>query len=402
MRGRSMTGILRILRGIVAAATLVCCACSHEERYGRDPAKVDHPPAALEKETIERARQAAMLEEQQPPDDDLSPVGVLFVNGEALTVEDVLKWIRPDLRELAGKLGPKEYAAKLIERAQAEIRSRAEGMLLQQVAERQLKDQERQRLEQFVDGRIREIVNTEHGGRQTRYEEWLSERGLTPADDRARIRREMLIVAHLQRTIGNKVAEPTRRELEQYYSEYASETAARRQRHMLLIDVPIGDTDATGRSVTAPVPPEFGRTKAARALARIRAGEPFAAVAREYSEGIQSSSGGDWGWVTRDGVKPRWQPAVDALYRLEEGEVSDIVESEEACFIVCCADIEDVEVQSFADIQPELVERYKNRQFDALARTLVRELYQNARIRPENPARFLRAVVEAAPQPPGP
>lgn len=393
-----------VKRGACVAASLavlllLCASCSHEDRWGRDPAKLKEHRKPEDAEVVQ-ARKDAM--EQNPAaadENDTSPVGVLFVNGEPLTVEEVLKWIRPRLEEMAAELPPAEYARELVEVARAEIRSRAEGILLEKVAERGLGEQESKRLEQFVDQRVREIVNTEHGGRQARYEESLRERGITVAEDRARVRREMLVVAYLQRTVGNRVAEPTRRELEQAYQEYLSLQNEQQERRMSLIDIPVGDTDATGRKLSAPIPRDHARTKARRALEKLRSGVAFDEVAQEYSEGINAYNGGDWGWVTRDGVKPRWQAAVDTLYTLGTGQTSGVVETDDACFIVRCTEVKQPEIKSFAEIQPELVEFFRNKQFDGLARELVSKLYENSQVSPANPGRFLRAVVEAAPRP---
>jgi hypothetical protein len=393
-RLRSSGGIL-----LVVAALLGGCM-SHQQRWGRDPNKLaEKGKNKRDEPTIEAARREIQRTQSASAAEDDSAVGVLFVNGEALTVEAVLKWIRPELEDLAGELPPQQYVQALVDRAQQAVRHQAEGILLRQIAEEDLGEQELERLERFVDGRIREIVNTEYGGRQARYEEALAARDLTLAEDRARIRQDLLVSAFLQRRVSNRVEEPTRRALEKVYAQYCAARTAEQKRHLFLIDIPIGDEDATGRKLTAPVPREHALQKAQRALTKLREGKPFAEVAREYSEGINAFNGGDWGLMTEAGVRPRWQPAVDALYTLEEGATSDIVETPQACFVVHCAAIEAPEIKSFAEIQPQLVESYRNEQFNVFARELVAELYAAADVQPENPARFLRAVVEAAPEP---
>lgn len=371
-------------------------ACASKE----EPIKTDTVRAHASREdraAIESARLEMLREEERPGDpDDPSPVPVMFVNGEALTVEDVLKWVRPALNEMRAELSPEEYQAKMLELLRAEVRAQAERTVISQEAQKRMGAPVVERLDAFVDGRIRDIVNQEHGGRESRYREWLQQRGITLEEDRERIRREMLVVAYLQRTIGPKVAEPTRRELQRFHEEYTASTLEKRKRKMSLIDIPYGDRDATGRKVTAPVPLEDARRRADRALAKIRAGEDFAAVARDYSEGVNAPSGGDWGWMTRDGVKPRWKPAVEELYKLEPGQTSSVIQTDETLFIVRCAEIEPVELPSFEAMQPRLVESFKQQQFEVLTRELVRELFDAAEVRPRNPGRFLLAVVEAA------
>lgn len=347
---------------------------------------------------IDAARRELQREEQAPagPDDALVPAPVLFVNGDPITVEDVMKWVRPDLAQMKKDLPPDEYHAKMIELLRAEVRAQAERRVLSQEAEKRMGEQMTERIEQFVDGRIRDIVNEQHGGREARYRDWLRDRGISPEEDRDRIRRELLVVAFLQRTVGPRVAEPTRRELEAFHADYIADALKNRKRRMELIDIPYGPRDATGREVSVPVAEADARARAERALGRLREGADFGEVAREYSEGINAASGGDWGWVKTEGMRARWQPAVDGLFQLEAGAVSDVIQTPDAFFIVRCGEIEPVETPSFEEIQPKLIASFKQQQFEVLAREVVRDLFDKADVRPENPARFLLAVVNAA------
>jgi hypothetical protein len=67
------------------------------------------------------------------------------------------------------------------------------------------------------------------------------------------------------------------------------------------------------------------RQKAEDLLRRVRAGEDFAALAKEYSEDPGSrAQGGDLGWFGRGQMV---KPFEDAAFALKEGEVSGVVES---------------------------------------------------------------------------
>jgi parvulin-like peptidyl-prolyl isomerase len=72
------------------------------------------------------------------------------------------------------------------------------------------------------------------------------------------------------------------------------------------------------------------------ALTKLKAGEDFRAVARETSEDASTARrGGDYGWVTLEGTGTGLDPAVDEAARgLAAGERSDVVESDEAFYIV--------------------------------------------------------------------
>ncbi|MEP0774100.1 MAG: peptidylprolyl isomerase [Acidobacteriota bacterium] len=66
------------------------------------------------------------------------------------------------------------------------------------------------------------------------------------------------------------------------------------------------------------------RAKAEAALARVRTGEDFGAVAREVSTDATGQRGGELGWVRAGMLLPELEPKVWAL---QAGEVSDVLRS---------------------------------------------------------------------------
>jgi peptidyl-prolyl cis-trans isomerase SurA len=66
-------------------------------------------------------------------------------------------------------------------------------------------------------------------------------------------------------------------------------------------------------------------------LREIKRGRDFAAAAKEYSEDISASEGGDVGFVDKGKMVPEFENAV---YRMKEGDISDIVETEYGYHII--------------------------------------------------------------------
>jgi peptidyl-prolyl cis-trans isomerase C len=66
------------------------------------------------------------------------------------------------------------------------------------------------------------------------------------------------------------------------------------------------------------------RTRANSAHTRVLAGEDFAAVASEVSEGREASQGGDMGFFARDSMMPE---LTNVAFSLELGQISDIIET---------------------------------------------------------------------------
>jgi peptidyl-prolyl cis-trans isomerase SurA len=66
-------------------------------------------------------------------------------------------------------------------------------------------------------------------------------------------------------------------------------------------------------------------------LREVKGGRDFADAAKEYSEDISASEGGDVGFVDKGKMVPEFEKAV---YRMKEGEISDIVETEYGYHII--------------------------------------------------------------------
>jgi peptidyl-prolyl cis-trans isomerase C len=67
------------------------------------------------------------------------------------------------------------------------------------------------------------------------------------------------------------------------------------------------------------------RARATAAHQRVVAGEDFAMVASEVSEGTEASNGGDMGFFARDAMMPA---LTDVAFALEVGQISDIIETQ--------------------------------------------------------------------------
>ena len=326
-----------------------------------------------------------------------TPVTRLFVNGDAMEVEDIVHPIRQELAEAAQALSPNGYQQLLRQRILDEFRRQVRSLLLYQEAAKRLSERENEFLEGFVDDEVRKRVNTEFGGRQSRYEKALAERRLTAAEDRERIRRELVVMRHLHQTVTQRILDPTRAELVRFFEERKDDLTKPERRKMSLIEIP----RAAGLSPRGASPASDAtdaRETIAQAKAELHEGADFAAVATRYSKGIHADEGGAWDWVTRGSVREHWEPVVEQLFQIEEGEIGPIVETDEAFFIVRCAAIEPGVEPDFEALQPKLVQVYRDVQFDRLVGERVHELQGKAVFIPENLGRFLQAVANAAPQ----
>jgi parvulin-like peptidyl-prolyl isomerase len=90
--------------------------------------------------------------------------------------------------------------------------------------------------------------------------------------------------------------------------------------------------------------------KMRQARETLLAGADFGETAKEHSQSGLAKHGGDAGWVTFD---PTSRISA-ALFALQEGQISDIVESEHGLFILKAGEIRAERTQPFGELNPKL------------------------------------------------
>ncbi len=107
---------------------------------------------------------------------------------------------------------------------------------------------------------------------------------------------------------------------------------------------------------------EEAKAKIEKIAARVKGGEDFAAIAKEVSQDPGSANeGGDLGFAGTGVYDPAFE---DALYALNEGEVSAPVQSEFGWHIIKLLGVQSPEVPSFESMKPELVRELKAQQVE--------------------------------------
>ena len=179
-----------------------------------------------------------------------------------------------------------------------------------------------------------EQVDTWYGEHKTEY--------MTP---------ESVDLQYVQASLADVAAgvQVTDEALHKYYDEIAPEryTVAeqRRARHILI------ETGSDGAAA---------KQRAAGLLARVQAGEDFAKLARENSDDPGSKGeGGELGWAGREAYVG---PFADALFALQPGQVSALVETQFGYHIIQLEEVRPATQRSFEDVRSELETEYRREQ----------------------------------------
>jgi peptidyl-prolyl cis-trans isomerase D len=96
--------------------------------------------------------------------------------------------------------------------------------------------------------------------------------------------------------------------------------------------------------------------KAGKALARVRAGEDFAKVAREVSEDSTASAGGDLSYFTRERMVKEFS---DAVWSMKVGQTSDLVRTPFGFHIIRVTDIQPGHEQTLEEARPQILAALK-------------------------------------------
>ena len=326
---------------------------------------------------------------------------VLRVGPDRVEAASLWADITAELREQAETLTDAGYGAFLERRAAQLVMDVVAETLLYQRASQRVPDQVKERVESLVDADIRRQVTTGHEGIERRYVNFLNSRGQTLEQVREKKQREYIIAAFLEQEIKPKIPQPTRDELLAAYNMLADAQTQPERRRMSLIDVrltahlPAEVNDPTREQMEAAR--DAARSKAETALSELQSGLSFSEVAKKYSNDLHAADGGAWGWVTRGIVRERFEPAVNALFDLEAGALSGLIESNDGFMIVRCDEIDREMLPDFQSLQPKLEEQYSRGMYNRYVTELIAELREGSHLDPQTLEQFHKSVVAAAP-----
>ena len=149
---------------------------------------------------------------------------------------------------------------------------------------------------------------------------------------------------------------------------------------MQLVDEPLEAFCPPGLSLRAAATRDEAKAKARQAIEAaaqaLREGEDFGEVAKRHSRGVKAAGGGLWPPMPAGSFRQRQVEQV--AFRLAEGQVSDIVETEDGYYIIKAYKVVQGRRASFEDAQPEIDRIIREQQFRRLSQDYFRRLQMQA------------------------
>jgi peptidyl-prolyl cis-trans isomerase SurA len=296
--------------------------------------------------------------------DDRRPVDrvAAIVNGDVITLSELTQRAGAEYR-IASDMPP--GPARDQARAKA-LRSAYEALLAERLVEAEVKVLGIEVTEAQIDGAVEDVKKRNNLSDDV-LKKALAAEGLTMPAYRARLRKDfenhLLIAAKVQNRV--KVTDD---DVKGYYQSHLSEFSGEEQvkLRLILLQVPAG----------AP-PDDDARVKATgeALLARLAAGEDFADLARQVSQGPGAASGGDLGWVKK-GTMPIDLERV--AFALAAGQNSGLVRARTGWIILKADDRRSSTAPPLQDVKEKIREKLANEQAETYRKQYIDELKREA------------------------
>ena len=305
------------------------------------------------------------------------------VNGDPVT-----------LSELQEKAGLEWRRIQSMRDGQARDQARAKALqvaLDQIVAERLLEAQAKElgveANDAQVDAAIDDIKKKNHLDDE-QLDRALDEQGLDRPGFRRQLRRDIEAFRLLELKVKTRI-KVTDEDVKSWYQSHPKEFAGDERVHARHIFLPV----PAGASPTE----EAGiRAQADQVLERLKAGEDFAAVAKQVSKGPSAAEGGELGFVKRGAIQPELERAAFAL---EAGQVSPLVRTRSGYHILKVEERKTGATLPFDEVKDAIRDRLASERVESQRAQYLTELRKDAVVEVRLPE--LAPEAPAAAKPPG-
>jgi parvulin-like peptidyl-prolyl isomerase len=280
-----------------------------------------------------------MLYLYQTSADNLNAVRVI-VNGEIITEFDIRRQVANAFqiaREKYGDEGLQRKEREIISKGIDELINRK--ILVQEAKKVVLADPAKaeaieKNLDAFVKGAVEEV------GSVYKFYELAHKQGINPLKKRAELKDDLLIEEIMRDNVYRKIV-ITPKGIKRYYQEHTDEFSREGSlsfRHIMLMFSKY-KTKEDAKSVAEDI------------VKRLKNGEEFGDLAKEYSRGPHSDEGGLW---ESDEVRDFRKDLVAKISNLKEGEISPIIDSSLGHHIFKIEEITPSQTLTFQQAQSEI------------------------------------------------
>ena len=282
---------------------------------------------------------------------------VAVVNGEVILLSEIETTLSP-LRKQFQAAYEREELVENLTRAREEILNKLidTKVLLQEAKSRSI---------EVSPGEVKAMLENvkKTFTSEDKFKQALEEQKITLAKFSQRLENQLCIKRLVDQEVKLKVSVDIE-EIRNYYETNRSEFFHGTQykiKHILIKDSP-------GEEV---------EKKAQEVLAKIKQGEDFSMLAKEYSEDPNASSGGDLGFLEEDKLIPEIREVIKAL---KVGEVSDIIKTRLGYQIMKVEAVKEAQAKNFDEVKEEIRQKLFQEKFAKTYQKWLANLKENSYI----------------------
>lgn len=265
---------------------------------------------------------------------------VLMVGGETVTSDEIIDSrverseavasLAEHLKPIAQMSGPEQFKEQARGQVEEILTAKILDILLYQDAKRQAGQNIDKNLEMAAETEWRKFVMG-FGGDEAKADEALKQAGMNRKSFKEERKRSILIQSHIASNLVDD-RRVTYRELIDCYNEMKDEFFARPTMiKFRLIDIQPARLEASNPSKNRR---ELAKELAYKLLARIKAGEDFDELARQYSHGHRRQFGGSWKPVQPQSLAAPYNILAAVAEKAEAGQIAGPIEVSGHIFIM--------------------------------------------------------------------
>lgn len=294
-----------------------------------------------------------------------------LVNGVKAVVHDsIITYgeVESDVLMIAGELqrqsgrNPQEYQRRL----DAAFNDSFDKALQQQLILHDFKSSGYKIPDSIIDEVVLEEIRDSFGDRAT-LTKTLQARGITYEKWRQQARDRFIVrQLRLKNVYQETIISPHK--IETYYTEHLAEYKVEEQVKLRTIVLNKSSEEEA----------EISRALAKEVLEKLKQGAAFSEMAGIYSQGSQRSQGGDSGWQARPDLR---KEISDVAFGLKAGELSDVIETPEALFILLVEDKRSNHNRPLAEVRDNIEETLLKQERERLNKQYIEKLKKKTFVR---------------------
>lgn len=263
-----------------------------------------------------------------------------FVNGEAITIQDVVSGIPEQLREMAADPAFRDQPREAVFAAAYDAALEAEidrNLIVQSYWSGE------QRIpESAILRAMNEVIESRYAGNVATLQADLAKTHMTYADWK-KIMEEQIIIRSMRQTYVNANIHISPRQIATTYADRKSELTEPEKVRVLTLALANDETL---------------EEKRAQFHTRYDENEPFETIARDLSVDVMAEAGGDYGWIVpNETLAPKLAEAVNAA---KDGTLTDPIELGQNVYILFRKDSQPARTLTLRDVQEQIErERYE-------------------------------------------